>query len=297
MVLSVSRASAQAEHNGGQMVKTKGSALILACMLVYAVVPAAKIGAQTHFYFGANAGAMLEILDWDTSAIAKYISGTPSYHNYAYEQAEFTIAPLGGVLMGYSTRRFSFETGAEFLINLQEVTGLKKKVTDTAYAAVARYTYSSVIVPLIMRVNFAAKPSFKFGLSFGPYFSFPLGDIERTLEGAAIFKAPDAKPGMTSYLTQPVFVGARLGVHLEFNAGKKGAIMVNVDFHRELTSGVRASMLVDSMLSPNGMASISNREEKISILNGARVAIGYKYKIQLSGASAPVSAEEAGGGG
>jgi hypothetical protein len=259
-------------------------------MLMHAFIPAAGASAQTHFYFGANAGAMLGILDWDTSAIAKYISSIPSYHNYAYEQAEFSISPLGGIIMGYSTRRFAFETGAELLLNVQEATGLKKTVADAAYAAVARYTYSSIIVPLIMRINFAAKPSFRFGMSLGPYFSFPLGEIERTLEGAKIFKAPDALPGAVSYLTQPVFVGARFGLHTEFNAGKKGAIMINVDFHRELTSGVRASMLLDSMLSPNGMASISNREEKISILNGMRVALGYKYRIQLSGAAAHAGA-------
>jgi hypothetical protein len=266
----------------------------------------AALNAQSWFSLGLQGGIYGSLpQDFDKSAIARYVFNGNTvvedkrYHIFTYEQYgyfinekdEFAVSPVAAITIGYESKRFAFLTGAELIYNINENFALFD--TKGKCITVAGYTYSVINVPLNINLYFISKPKFKMGVSLGAFISFPLGDVLKSLPalgGATpvdIFNLNPPQPqryhkSYDEYLKNYINAGIRGGLTFEFPVGRHGAVSLDIQYLRALTSGTSSMMIGEYITGDNA---VEDTERKITIMGGPRITVGYKFKFELKGSS------------
>ncbi|MDR2481302.1 MAG: DUF4339 domain-containing protein [Spirochaetaceae bacterium] len=261
----------------------KKTSLIITAICFFVVNTAAY--SQDYFFFGANAGAFASVpTDWDAKAFFHNVynpgplNPDQNYRNFMYEQYDyFCIAPALSLLFGYSTKYFSIQSGIEGFFNINENFLIKKTISQKDPTATVSYIYSSLHIPLQFDLYFLHFSKLKIGISLGPYFSIPLGDINKEWSGDYIFQPQSPK---TTSVAQTLSSGAKIGLLSELSAGKN-AFTFEIGYMHELFNG-EDSLFLNAMTSSNGKANIAAPEQKITVLSGVQITIGYKFRIELN---------------
>lgn len=231
----------------------------------------AGISAQSAFIFGVEAGAALNVVDYDRLAIRDYKIKYEMEDVLGFQAMQTTIGPpiIAAIFFGFDVSKYAgFRTGIDFYINV------KDEFATTLYdKKVMTYKYSFLTIPLLANIYFLNTRLFRMGVSLGPYFSIPLGDIERT--------APEygTKPAQSGSIPQNYAAGFQAALLSELKL-PKGAITLSIGYNRDLWTGYKPMIFSSDTTIPN-----SSYEQKLTIFQGIAVKLGYKFSI-LMGAPA-----------
>jgi hypothetical protein len=152
------------------------------------------------------------------------------------------------------------------------------------------YVYSFINIPLLATIHFVNKKVFRLGFALGPYLSIPLGDIEATYQ---VESAIERKP-IAHMIKQDLGAGIQIEILTELKIGKKGAITLNIGYSREFLKFFD-SMILNPELMSQSTITIPRydmdadkrfddvKERKLTVFQGVKATLGYKFNIQISG--------------
>jgi hypothetical protein len=275
----------------------------LAFLLIACCLPA-KLYAQQRLFFGLSAGAALNLpSDWETSAIKRWVysgnvsnvdSGSQSYYSFVYEQYDYSaLSPSFAFSFGYASPHFSLRTGFDLFVNYNENFLLRRSLSSAA-SAIVTYKYTSLHLPFMFDYYPIAKEKFKLGFQLGAYVSFPLGDVEKHVNGRDIFDTSYTPPSQDIAYRQPPMVnatkliaqdmtgGVQFGIIAGLQIAGRGEVVLDIAYKRELFNGVN-SMLGSVVTSASGSATIDDAERKLMIMSGIRLLLGYRFSLNLKG--------------
>ncbi|MDR3324876.1 MAG: GYF domain-containing protein [Spirochaetaceae bacterium] len=264
---------------------TRARRTVPALALFLLLGSAAGLNAQQAVVFGVEAGAAMNIFDYNKLAIRSYKVELVNTTNFAAVQEGISLPIVASLFTGYEfSKNFGIRVGLDFYINATDKFLWTKLIDGTASTPVS-YTYSFLNLPLLANVYFLNGSVFRMGFSLGPYFSIPLGDVERTGPVGTYANAVyTAGPSGNVTIPQQSAAGIQAGLLTEFKLGP-GALTCNLDFVRELWASNNAMLLSGDPVIP-----LPGDRQKATILQGIKITLGYKFRIALSAGAAEAAA-------
>jgi len=254
-----------------------------------------RIFALDSVSLGLSGGANIGILDFNRDAMYNALDDvvTPA-GNYIPlpDQNGFTPSINAALNVGIDFNKwFSLNTGLGFFLNVTDEILISRIYTPkddpigyyTGKASV-NYTYSFMTVPVNFNFYVVNTKMYRFGLGLGPYFTIPLGDVTRLINGAVYnLKSGTATPSTieiapkTDTIPQTMTAGIQAGILNQINI-KNLAITFDIFFMREFCGGLD-SMTMNFTGSPTTLA--SDAQKKMSIFQGISASIGVRYLFKF----------------
>jgi hypothetical protein len=201
---------------------------------------------QTDVYFGGDVGINFGIQELNKayeSALSK-IYGS----NYTIEKPpSFTFSLYTGYY-GF-TDNIAIQTGVDFNINEKINQAIKN------YNAYSNLSYSYINIPLQLRISRKIFSPINIGLLFGPYLSFPLGEIE---EKSLI---------ETQKYKQEVTYGITLDQFITYSIKSDHIIILTIKYRRDFSEKF--------VLSNEGINFGIFTQQNI------KITIGYEYHLNI----------------
>lgn len=278
--------------------------LYLYLIVLFSLGSGASLFAQQVLYFGLSGGVALPVIDFSKDAVFYYESVNKfplgDLKVNFNPQADFAPSINTSLYLGFEANKyFGVRLGADFYFNVTEQALIDFYSTDKSVEvnSTISYQYNLVNIPLLSQLYFINGNVFRLGIEAGPFFGFPLGQINRTVEGAVKGDTSGTTPvaitnPQAASLDGRLMVGIQIGLLSEFKIGR-GAFTFNIDFMRNLYNSI-SPVMPDVMFDPEATIAIPGEvtEEKITIFQGIKISIGYKFNFQLSGPPAQASNEE-----